>query len=549
MEPGQRSVWRVHLVLLCTVMLAGTVASAQEPAFCWKDSYGRGVGSTPSSCAPGQDMLGLLCYDKCAPGMARFGVDCHSTCPAGMDSQGLFCRRSEYGRGAGFPWQPLDGLSDGGMQQRCERVHGSGNCEKNGAIFYPKCRPGYKAFGCCLCRPEVPNCQALGLNAGIDLSCAKRVQVGSPTTGICGPGQEKDGGLCYSRCNGGYEGVGPVCWADKPAGWVNCGMGAAKDDATCAQIVFDQVSSVGQLAMFVASLGSSSAGSAATGGARSASRVAELRRQFEAMKRTWDQVRNTPQIQRAIQAAEGAALIKQGYDISQEAQNAVTEEDMARVAAQIAAIVDPTGVAGTVAAYTYAKCSRYFGGATPPPVRPVPSPPPPSGVSEWVACANEGGVCSFAGTREVRYGAGDRYTVATATNGVRCVNEVFGDPIVGVVKQCFLRASAPPPRTLSCSESVQGRIAWNYSGNTNWVPANLVRLCRGAAHAEPARCFERVMHGGVSWGGGTQWSWENAIDLCEGSQNAERTVSCFQSQMAQGRPWSQAIAACDERRP
>jgi hypothetical protein len=36
-------------------------------------------------------------------------------------------------------------------------------------------------------------------------------------------------------------------------------------------------------------------------------------------------------------------------------------EDLARIAASIAALVDPSGIAGTIAAFTYAKCSKIFG--------------------------------------------------------------------------------------------------------------------------------------------------------------------------------------------
>lgn len=36
-------------------------------------------------------------------------------------------------------------------------------------------------------------------------------------------------------------------------------------------------------------------------------------------------------------------------------------EDLARIAANIAALVDPTGIAGTVAAFTYPTCSDIFG--------------------------------------------------------------------------------------------------------------------------------------------------------------------------------------------
>lgn len=67
------------------------------------------------------------------------------------------------------------------------------------------------------------------MNAGIDLSCAIKIIIGDPVTGACAPNQDKDGGLCYPKCPNGYDGVGPVCWGKPPAGWVNCGMGAAKD--------------------------------------------------------------------------------------------------------------------------------------------------------------------------------------------------------------------------------------------------------------------------------------------------------------------------------
>ncbi len=98
-----------------------------------------------------------------------------------------------------------------------------------------------------------------------------------------------------------------------------------------------------------------------------------------------------------------------------------------------------------------------------------------------------------------------------------------------------------------CVEAVQGRIAWDYDGNTVWEPDNIRRLCRGAESIEPAMCFLRVMHGGVSYGGGVNWRWQNAIDLCEQSADATRTVECFQRQLQDGQRWQDAIPACDER--
>lgn len=114
---------------------------------------------------------------------------------------------------------------------------------------------------------------------------------------------------------------------------------------------------------------------------------------------------------------------------------------------------------------------------------------------------------------------------------------------------------APPPptshrrpSTAACEQAVQGRIAWDYSGSKQWRQENLERLCRGASDDQPARCFDRVMHGGINWGRGTRWDWRNAIDLCEATTNADVTIGCFQRYLRAGNPSATAIAACDERR-
>lgn len=146
-----------------------------------------------------------------------------------MRDDGLFCRKSEYGRGGGYPWQFGDPLNDGEQLRRCERDNGSGQCEKNGLIWYPKCKPGFYSFGCCLCRPTYPDCAGLGLGGQFDLSCAKRVLVGKVSSPNCPPGKEYNAGLCYNSCGNKYFGVGPICWSAPPTGWVDCGMGAAID--------------------------------------------------------------------------------------------------------------------------------------------------------------------------------------------------------------------------------------------------------------------------------------------------------------------------------
>jgi len=334
---------------------------AQERDFCWKDTSTRGIGTIPQTCEAGRERIGLLCYSKCAPGMKRVGLDCHSVCPEGLRDDGLFCRAAEYGRGAGYPWQFGDAaFSLDGARQRCARENPQG-CEQNGAIIYPKCKPGYSAAGCCICRPNPPNCSALGLNPGVDLSCAKKVTIGDPVPGVCGSQEQQDAGLCYSKCPGGFTGVGPVCWGQAPKGWVDCGMGAAKDSTTCAAIVAGQVVAVGNLALTIGSLGTSTSLTAGLSAPAKASRLTKLTQEFTKLKTQWDVLQKTNQnVKTAVTAFKAANAGRQGYIAMETIANATTEEDMVRFAAQIAAILDPSGAAGVVAAYTYPKCSKYF---------------------------------------------------------------------------------------------------------------------------------------------------------------------------------------------
>ena len=246
-------------------------------------------------------------------------------------------------------------MNDRGMFSRCENTHGRGNCEKWGAVVYPKCRSGFSPAGCCICRPSVPNCGALGFNGGIDLSCAKRIIIGDPRRMDCASGQEYDAGLCYRPCNSGYNGVGPVCWGNAPSGWVNCGMGAAKTSKICAETIFDQVVSVGNLALNIATFGAGRAASFAKNSAE-ARRLKEL---YENMKKIVDANQRVQQIvnhgQGKYPAVEAGKSIA---EILRANPDNITPEDMVRVAAQIAALIDPTGVADVVAAYTYPKCSK-----------------------------------------------------------------------------------------------------------------------------------------------------------------------------------------------
>jgi hypothetical protein len=109
--------------------------------FCYKQSYGRGVGQVLSTCPDSKEKIGGFCYSPCRSGYSRQGTfDCQQECKPGWRDDGLFCRKAEYGRGAGYPWRFGDPLNDSGMFRRCEADHGRGQCEKYGLIVYPKCK-------------------------------------------------------------------------------------------------------------------------------------------------------------------------------------------------------------------------------------------------------------------------------------------------------------------------------------------------------------------------------------------------------------------------
>lgn len=348
--------------------------------FCWKDSYGRGVGTIPTECGS-RRKIGLLCYDHCPSGYSAFGFDCHQGCPSGWRNDGLFCRNAEYGRGWGYPWKFGDWFSDSGMYSRCQRDHGNGNCEKWGAVVYPKCKSGFHTVGCCICRPSVPNCRALGMNSGIDLSCAKKIIIGTPYSMSCSSDKVYDAGLCYKRCKAGYSGVGPVCWASPPSGWVNCGMGAASTSKVCQDTIISQVQSIGESALaigtMIATAGGSAGASVAQKTAANAGKIAKLKAKFDALKKTFMSskkiakvVEKAKEIKDKVQKVkdkvdevqeqyeQAQAIISAAKNVADVDTNTMTEADYVRLAAQIAALADPTGIAGVVESYSHPKCSQ-----------------------------------------------------------------------------------------------------------------------------------------------------------------------------------------------
>ena len=71
----------------------------------------------------------------------------------------------------------------------------------------------------------------------------------------------------------------------------------------------------------------------------------------------------------------------------------------------------------------------------PPTTEPVPV------LVSWIKCSTEGGTCLYpAGTQNVRYGANNKYFTKSIANGaagnIGCQNQVWSDPIHGILKTC-----------------------------------------------------------------------------------------------------------------
>ena len=327
--------------------------------FCWKETYPRDAGTLPQHCEDHQEIIagGVYCYDKCEDGWERFGYDCHKSCPSGWEDHGLLCNKpsSVYSR-AHSPgcqwvsstsyWPHWAGLECGGS------VCSSQNKEDIAGQCYEYCPSGYDTIGF-LCSA---NCQSLGFEGGVAPSCTQHVKL-SPgmTKAQCAPGYEEDAGLCYKQCPEGFDGVGPVCWGGPPivngVQWVGCGMGAAVDDFTCASVTADQIISVGETILFFATLGSSSAA------------TVPAKVGIDAGKKAISVAGDTA---KAIKKVGETA--KDVYDTSTDILGALdsmtsieTEADGIRAAAEVASLVDPTGLSSVVAAYAHDICTRFTG--------------------------------------------------------------------------------------------------------------------------------------------------------------------------------------------
>ena len=268
-------------VMVSVVGLAHSAsANGAGDTFLWKKSYGRDVGTIPSTkCTASQDKVGALCYDKCKegwsvnpdnhlrckpPGVASYdrgiGIKPESVtkCTASRDKVGALCYDKCKEGWSVNPDNHLRckppgvdsydrGIGIAGIQCKSNREKKAGLCYVKPLDGYSctltTCTRNAKAYDRTAFKPVTNKyCKSnRNLEAGMcyenprdGYSCSvttcSRIKKGYdrkpfPSKSFCKNDKSLDAGLCYEKCRDGFKGVGPVCWAKLPDKWINCGAG------------------------------------------------------------------------------------------------------------------------------------------------------------------------------------------------------------------------------------------------------------------------------------------------------------------------------------
>jgi hypothetical protein len=239
-------------------------ASANPPTdadMCWTESRTRGAGTFPNICGPNEDLDAGLCYPKCQAGYVGVGPVCWKSCPPGYRDDGAFCAKpAAYGRGGGYPWKFGDGLNLDAAKARCEKDNRQG-CEKYGEIMYPKCSEGFSPAGCCICSPV---CPAGFVDIGVSCTKPSYGRGAGTVPKNCPSGKVNQAGLCYVPCPAGFNGVGPVCWANQCPNVfpIKCAAGCARTTNACIKAVVSQVTTPLEMVVNITGIALSGGGSA-----------------------------------------------------------------------------------------------------------------------------------------------------------------------------------------------------------------------------------------------------------------------------------------------
>jgi len=304
-------------------LTGGNPVIAQD-SFLWKYSYGRGAGTAfKLACPPGTqpDGKGI-----------KTATICYKPCRDGYHGVGPVCWANSYDRGVGVAL--VSEMVDKRVRKR-GKCHYFFDSKKNYCDHY-WATERVRALRCPSSHPE--NDASLcykAPKAGYHCTATSCVANGKPSYGrgagvsvhaVCDGGKKMENSLCYKPCRSGTKGNGPVCWGDKPDGWVDCGFAVAKDKTTCDLITAGQAAAVASLAIATCEI----AGNPGCGAVAMAER-AGLMKAFEDFSEEVMNVGNKISEQLAPLAEKVANLISENAPSSEVAKEVANAKEIEEV--------------------------------------------------------------------------------------------------------------------------------------------------------------------------------------------------------------------------
>jgi hypothetical protein len=153
---------------------------------------------------------------------------------------------------------------------------------------------------------------------------------------------------------------------------------------------------------------------------------------------------------------------------------------------------------------------------------------PLGGPSGYTQCAAENGTCGFTGNRRIAYGANGAFHHLILADGTACTNNVFGDPLDGTAKACYLPPAGGPAdgwtqcaaENGTCPAAAGQPVAYGANGAFAIATATGDMSCTNATFGDPIAntakaCYTRT--GGPN-GYGTACATENGTCTFTGTQ-------------------------------
>jgi hypothetical protein len=240
---------------------------------CHRDAHSLGLGSMtcPAGYSKGEPFVGR-CYKRCEGDSTRVGENCHTTLNVkGLES--MTCPAG-YSKGEPFAGRCYKTCEGGRTRigENCHRLMDVKGLESmtcaagyfKGEPFagrcYEKCEGGRTRIG--------ENCHRTMVVKGVEsMTCKEdeeKIVARCFKDGGCKSNEEWRDGLCYPKCNSGFNGIGPLCWQYCDSSQFECAAACASNEEECATTTVDQVIAPLVIAANIATLGLGGTGMAAS---------------------------------------------------------------------------------------------------------------------------------------------------------------------------------------------------------------------------------------------------------------------------------------------